>query len=181
LQGEEAMEGMGGKLMMLGLVVFLIAANLWILGRNLGLSFSPRSKSFLEKVLEETWQKKLKNDPPLRTEITELKRFKGKRVVIVIERCTDCVAQSLRTWSEVVRRKRLPKLVLVTGDSLEQAKQVLNHWQLDVEIVLDPKGEIAKKLNAFFTPRVYGFEDGQLIWKQDRIDIKYEELKELMR
>ncbi|MDW8028186.1 MAG: redoxin domain-containing protein [Armatimonadota bacterium] len=168
--------------LIIGLIVFLLIANFWMLGRNLGLSFSPQPKSFLEAVMEETWKKHLKEDPPLGTEISELKPFKGKRVVIVIERCTDCVAQSLRAWSEAIKREGLPKLVLVTGDSEEQAKQVIEKWKIDAEIVSDKKGKIAKKLHAFFTPRAYAFENGRLIWKQEELGLKpLEMIREVMR
>jgi hypothetical protein len=32
-----------------------------------------------------------------------------------------------------------------------------------VSLVADEKGEIARKLNAFFVPRAYGFEGGKLV------------------
>lgn len=158
------------------IVVLLLLANLWMLGRNLGLSLSPRPKSFLETVMEETWKKHLKEDPPLGTKVEELKSFKGKRLVIVIERCTDCVAEALKSWSEAVKRAGLPKMVLVTGDRPEQAKQVLDRWKIESDVVTDLKGEIAKKLHAFFTPRAYVFEDGRLIWKQDRLQVMPDEV-----
>jgi hypothetical protein len=73
-------------------------------------------------------------------------------------------------------------MVLVTGDRPEQAKQVLERWLIDADVVTDPRGEIAKKLNAFFTPRAYIFEDGRLIYKQDRFRVKPQEwLWEAMR
>ncbi|MEZ8221113.1 hypothetical protein GG496_001283 [Candidatus Fervidibacteria bacterium JGI MDM2 JNZ-1-D12] len=171
------MEKWLGDKLIVGLIVLLLVANLWMLGRNLGLSFSPQPpKSFLESVLEETWKKYLKGDPPLGTEISELKPFKGKRLVVVIERCTDCIAGALKSWSEVVKRSGLPKMVLVTGDKPEQARQVLDKWGIDVEVVSDLKGEIIKKLNVFFTPRIYVFKNGQLTWKQNRPDVEIREV-----
>lgn len=110
------------------------------------------------------------------TEISELKPFKGKRLVVVIERCTDCIAGALKSWSEVVKRSGLPKMVLVTGDKPEQARQVLDKWGIDVEVVSDLKGEIIKKLNVFFTPRIYVFKNGQLTWKQNRPDVEIREV-----
>lgn len=68
---------------------------------------------------------------------------------------------------EVVKATGLPKMVLVTRDPVKEAKRVLHQWQIEAEIVTDPEGTIAQKLNAFFTPRVYAFEDGRLVWKQE--------------
>jgi len=145
------------------LVIGLLGANLWMLGRQLGLSVTPRPKSYAEIVMQEIWQERLKGDPPLGTKIEVLKGFKGLRVVIVMERCTDCIVGILERWTEAIKMAKLSGLVLVTGDPREQAQQVLKRWQIEAEIVTDIKGEIAKKLNAFFTPRAYIVEDGQLI------------------
>ena len=166
------------------MVTFLrfACANLWMLGRQLGLSVTPRSKSYLEILMEEIWQERLKGDPPLGTKIEALKDFKGFQVVIVIERCTDCVAGALKGWAEAIKMAGLSRLVLVTDNSKEQAQQVLKRWQIEAKIVTDIKGEIAKKLNAFFTPRAYIIEDGQLIWKQDKIRVDTKEVvKKVMR
>ncbi|MFZ8854187.1 MAG: hypothetical protein ACO2PL_19105 [Armatimonadota bacterium] len=153
------------------LVIGLLGANLWMLGRQLGLSVTPRPKSYAEIVMQEIWQERLKGDPPLGTKIEASKGFKGLRVVIAMERCTDCIAEVLKEWAEAIRIAGLPSLVLVTGDLKEQAQQVLKRWQIEAEIVTDRKGEIAKKLNAFFTPRAYVFKDAQLIWKQERLNV----------
>jgi hypothetical protein len=77
----------------------------------------------------------------------------------------------LKEWAEAIKIAGLPRLVLVTGDLKEQAQQVLKRWQIEAEIVTDRKGEIAKKLNAFFTPRAYVLKDSQLIWKQERLNV----------
>jgi len=146
----------------------LIVANAWMIGREMGLFVTPCPKSWLEVVTEELWLERLKSDPPLGIEMASLKAFKGRRVVIVTERCTDCIAGTLKRWAEVVKGARLPKLVLVTGDPKEQAQQVLKRWQIEANIVTDPKGVITQKLNAFFMPRIYVFDEGRLIWKQDK-------------
>ena len=176
------MKGLGEKLLV-GVIVLLLVANLWMLGQSLGLHFhKPKPKSFLEALNEELWKKYLKEDPILGTEIAELKPFKGRRLVIVIKRCTDCVAQSLKVLDEVIKREGLPKLVLVTGDRREEAEQVLKRFRIDAELVTDPKGKIAKKLHAFFTPRAYGFENGKLVWKQERFGLKpFEMVREAMK
>lgn len=172
----------GRRFLLAVVIIGLLLANLWMLGQQLGFSVAPRPKSFIETMMEEMWQKKLKDDPPLGIEVTALKGFKGRRLVIIIERCTDCVARTLKGWAETVKAEGLPKMVLVTGDKEEQAKQVLDRWQIEAEVVSDPKGEIAKKLHAFFTPRAYAFEDGRLIWKQERINMgAFEAIKEAIR
>lgn len=43
---------------------------------------------------------------------------------------------------------RATKMVLVTGDKLEQAKQFLDRWEIDAEIVTDLKGEIRQLLRG---------------------------------
>lgn len=177
---ERGSQKMGRQIWLWLLIIGLIGANLWTIGQQLGLSKVPRPKSYTEMLMEESWQKRLKEDPPLGTEVKELKGFKGRRLVIVIERCTDCVARTLKEWAEAIREAGLPNLVLVTGDQKEQAQQVLKRWQIDAEIVTDPKGEIAKKLHAFFTPRAYAFEGGRLVWRQERLDVvPMEEIREV--
>jgi len=40
-----------------------------------------------------------------------------------------------------------------------------------VVLIEDESGEIARKLNAFFLPRAYGFVDGKLVWLQRQPDL----------
>jgi hypothetical protein len=44
--------------------------------------------------------------------------------------------------------------------------------EIKAEIISDPKVRLSQRLNAFFLPRVYAFENGRLVWKQGRIDIE---------
>jgi len=164
---------MAAERVLMTLVIFLLIANLWMLGRQLGLTISPRppSPSYMEALMEEIWQKRLKDDPPLGTEVAPLRNLKGRRVVVVIERCTDCVVGKLKALLEAVKEKGLPKLVVVTGDEFEHAKRVLDSWKIEAEIVADTEGEVAKKLNAFFSPRVYIVEDGRILWKQEKLEL----------
>lgn len=67
-------------------------------------------------------------------------------------------------------------MVLITGDPKEQALQVLKRWQIEADTVTDSKREIGQKLRAFFTPRLYVFEGGRLIWKQDKIRVNPDEV-----
>lgn len=150
-------------------VIILLGINLGLLWRQLKLTprFYP-TKSYVEAVMEKIWEKQLKKDPPLGTEMEELKDFRGTRVVIVIERCTDCIARTLKEWTEAVKWAGLPSLILVTRETEEQVRKVLKQWQIETEVVSDPGGEIAKNYNAFFTPRVYVLRDGRLVWKQEK-------------
>jgi hypothetical protein len=181
-RGEKKMGERWKDVVIVITLVSLIVANAWMIGREMGLFVAPRPKSWLEVVAEELWREQLKCDPPLGIEVAALKVFKGRRVVIVMERCTDCIAGTLKRWAEVVKEARLPKLVLVTSDSKEQAQQVLKRWQIEANIVTDPKGVIIQKLHAFFMPRTYAFKEGRLIWKQDKIRVDAEEvIKEVMK
>ncbi len=156
-------------------VALLVVANLWMLGANLGLSLAPRYKSPLERMREEAWKELLQRDPPLGTEVAELKVFKGKRVVIVVDRCTDCGVRALKSWAEAVKGAGLPPRVLVTSERPEQVRQLLDRWQVDAEVLPDPKATIARKLHAFFTPRAYVVEDGRLTDKQDKFKVEPQE------
>jgi hypothetical protein len=40
-----------------------------------------------------------------------------------------------------------------------------------VVLIKDESGEIARRLNAFFLPRAYGFVDGKLVWLQRQPDL----------
>lgn len=43
-------------------------------------------------------------------------------------------------------------------------------------------GKMAQKLNAFFSPRAYGFVDGRLVWMQKRVGISVvETLQEFLK
>lgn len=159
------------------LIVLLVGANLWLMGRNWfpsthtsHTSQSSKLPEWFKQVMQAIQQEPYKRDPPLGTEIKAFKQFSGRRLVLVIDRCTECVARSLKVWAEVTKATGLPKMVLVTRDPLEEAKQALAKWKIKAEILSDPKGSIAEKLNAFFTPRVYAFQDGKLVWKQDRLN-----------
>lgn len=157
-------------------LIGLVVANAWMIGRERGLFWALRPPSWAEVMAEELWRERLKGDPSLGAQVPPLKAFKGRRIVIVTERCTDCIAGILKQWAEIVEGTGLPKLVLITGDPKEQALQVLKRWQIEADTVTDSKGEIGQKLRAFFTPRLYVFEGGRLIWKQDKIRVNPDEV-----
>ena len=64
------------------------------------------------------------------------------------------------TW-----RKHL-RSVLVVQDKEGKVREVVarNGWK--VTVIADEDGKIVRTLNAFFTPRAYGFEGGKLVWVQ---------------
>lgn len=49
-------------------------------------------------------------------------------------------------------------------------------------MIADEGGEISKRLNAFFSPRAYGFSEGRLVWVQKRVGMGIVEvLEEFLR
>jgi hypothetical protein len=82
------------------------------------------------------------------------------------------VIRSLKVWEEITKAAGLPPMILVTKDPIEEVKKVLHQMEIKAEIISDPKGRLSQRLNAFFLPRVYAFENGRLVWKQGRIDIE---------
>jgi len=165
-------------------IVALLIANAWMLVRQLGLiQASPHQpSSYMEAVMREIWEKRLKDDPPLGSELAPLRKFRGRCLVVVIERCTDCVIGKLKMLSEVAEKRGISRLVIITGDNRERAKQVLESCQIKAEIIVDPKGEFSKMLNAFFTPRAYIVENGKILWKQEELEmIPFEILSEVRK
>jgi len=45
-------------------------------------------------------------------------------------------------------------------------------------VIADEGGEISKRLNAFFSPRAYGFSEGKLVWVQRRVGMGIVEVLE---
>ena len=45
-------------------------------------------------------------------------------------------------------------------------------------VIADEDGEISKRLNAFFSPRAYGFSEGKLVWVQRRVGMGIVEVLE---
>ncbi|MFA0760382.1 MAG: hypothetical protein HZLCBSQH_000476 [Candidatus Fervidibacterota bacterium] len=168
-------KGMRGKFLdrvLIVLIVALVIANGLLIGRNWLPQKSPSSppKWWLE-IIKTIQQKPFENDSPLGIEIDALKRFPGRRLVIVLDRCTECVLGTLKMWAEITKATGLPKMVVVTKDSLEEAKRILRQHGIDAEVVTDYQGSISQKLNAFAPPRAYAFESGRLVWKQVSLNL----------
>ena len=45
-------------------------------------------------------------------------------------------------------------------------------------MIADEDGETSKRLNAFFSPRAYGFYEGKLVWVQKRVGMGVVEVLE---
>jgi hypothetical protein len=45
-------------------------------------------------------------------------------------------------------------------------------------VIADEGGEISERLNAFFSPRAYGFSKGKLVWVQKRVGVGIVEVLE---
>lgn len=151
------------------LIIILIGANLWVIGRNHFFRPTTSLPSWAEEMYKAIYEKPFKKDPPLGLEVKVMKQYPGRRFVVVLERCTDCVAQTLKAWSEIVKALGLPNMIVVTQDNLKQATETLHRLGIEAEVIVDSGGKIAQKLNAFFTPRVYIFENGKLVWKQEKL------------
>lgn len=154
------------------LIVALVIANGLLIGRNWLPQKPPSSlpKWWLD-MIKAVQQKPFENDPPLGIEIDTLKRFPGRRIVIVLDRCTECVLGTLKMWAEITKATELPKIVIVTKNPLKEAKRILHQNGIDAEIVTDYQGSITQKLNAFAPPRAYAFESGKLVWKQVSLNL----------
>jgi len=131
-----------------------------------------------ERERARAFQQALTNDPPIGTPLERLGLpslpFVPSRslplLVVVFGGCEGCGAQRLKEWAEVLGgwgtwRKHL-RSVLVVQDKEGKVREVVarNGWK--VTVIADEDGKIGRTLNAFFTPRAYGFEGGKLVWVQ---------------
>ena len=60
------------------------------------------------------------------------------------------------------------KGILVVRDKRAKVKEVWERNGWKVSVIADEDGEISKRLNAFFSPRAYGFSEGKLVWVQKK-------------
>lgn len=107
----------------------------------------------------------------------QLKQIAGESkkptLVIVFQGCEGCGAQNLQEWAEVPGNwetwRKTVKSVLVIKDRPEKVREKAQKGKWKVPVIADADGEMAQKLNAFFSPRAYGFVDGRLVWVQKRV------------
>ena len=70
------------------------------------------------------------------------------------------------------------KGILVVRERKEKVKEVWERNGWKVTVIADEDGEISKRLNAFFSPRAYGFSEGKLVWVQKRVGMGVVEVLE---
>ena len=70
------------------------------------------------------------------------------------------------------------KGVIVVWDKKAKVKEVWERNGWKVLVIADEGGEISKRLNAFFSPRAYGFSEGKLVWVQRRVGMGIVEVLE---
>jgi len=93
--------------------------------------------------------------------------------VIVFGGCEGCGAQGLKDWVETLEGWKVWekefKGILVVRERKEKVKEVWERNGWKVSVIVDEDGEISKRLNAFFSPRAYGFSEGKLVWVQKKV------------
>ncbi len=103
-------------------------------------------------------------------------------LVIVFGGCEGCGAQGLKDWVETLEGWKVWegefKGVIVVRDKKEKVKEVWERNGWKVSVIADEDGEISKRLNAFFSPRAYGFSEGKLVWVQRRVGMGVVEVLE---
>ena len=135
------------------------------------------------------FQKALSQDPKIGSPISQFQlgsfvpvRSKSLVLVVVFGGCEGCGAQSLDEWAKVLGEwetiKREIEGILVIRESGGKVEKVKAERGWKVKVVADGGGEISKRLNAFFSPRAYGFVDGKLAWVQKRVGMGIVEILE---
>ncbi len=121
----------------------------------------------------QTWSHAL-SDPPLGSAFPQLGNSERPVMgdpgecrgflVVPVGNCSSCLKVDLQAWSKSSSEIGL-KLVLVSTGIDEQVRVFQREHKIDSPIVRDPRGEITKKLNAFWTGRPYLFgRNGKLAW-----------------
>lgn len=130
------------------------------------------------KARERQFLQALQKDPPLGVSVAELDASVLRRVVapgqptlvVVFDRCEGCGAQRLGEWAETLGSwatlRRAVKGVLVIQDAEGKVREVARERGWKVPVVADEEGKVRQVLNAFFSPRAYGFVGGKLVWVQ---------------
>jgi hypothetical protein len=122
---------------------------------------------------QQRFQEALKNDPPLgfpleKVGIENLAESELPILLVVLGRCEGCNEKVVYEWAEMGKWETLSKavrFVLILQEGLKKVDEIGRDAK-GVSLVADEGGEIARRLNAFFVPRAYGFEDGKLVWVQ---------------
>jgi len=112
-------------------------------------------------------------DPPLgfpleKVGIENLAESELPILLVVLGRCEGCNERVVYEWVEMGKWETLSKavrFVLVLQEGVKKVDEIGRDAK-GVSLVADEGGEIARRLNAFFVPRAYGFEGGKLVWVQ---------------
>lgn len=122
----------------------------------------------------------LQKDPPLGKHLSSLPQIhpinginlpdvRKPLLIIVLRGCEECPGSLVRAWAELMAAstwRRVCGVVLLIQDEEIKVKKSLIKNKWEIPIIADTKNEFSKALNAFFTPRAYGFEKGKLVWIQ---------------
>jgi len=114
-----------------------------------------------------------------------LPRIEKPLLIIVARGCEGCPGSSLRDWSQLMSAKtwqRALGTLLVIQDNASTVRAMATKFRWRIPVVADERGEITRALNAFFTPRAYGFIGGKLVWIQKDLSLSpLATLKEFLR
>jgi len=158
--------------LMITLFLALCALFLWLLRTNpegqrwLALWQARRNAALNQQRFHEA----LKNDPYLgfpleKVGIENLLKDELPILLVVLGRCEGCNERVIYDWAEMGKwetLKKAVKFVLVLQEDLKKIDEI-GEKAKGVSLVADEKGEIVRKLNAFFVPRAYRFEGGKLV------------------
>jgi hypothetical protein len=161
--------------LLITLFLALCALFLWLLrttpeGQRWLASWQARRNAALN---QQRFQEALKNDPPLgfpleKVGIENLAESKLPILLVVLGRCEGCNEKVVYEWAEMGKWETLSKavrFVLVLQEGVKKIDEIGRDAK-GVSLVADEGREIARRLNAFFVPRAYGFEGGKLVWVQ---------------
>jgi hypothetical protein len=98
----------------------------------------------------------------------DLHRGKRPSALLVIDDCSRCVLDSLRTWEGLQRQYPKVRFYVLTPSGTQASAVAFRHQHgLSVPFAFDPGGYNAKRLNAFFQPRAYLIDkQGKLLYAQ---------------
>jgi len=173
--------------LLITLFLALCAVFLWLLrttpeGQRWLASWQARKNAVLN---QQRFQEALKNDPSLgfpleKVGIENLPEDELPILLVVLGRCEGCNERVVYDWAEMGKWETLKKVVRFVLVLQEGTKKVdeIGRDAKGVSLVGDEGGEIARRLNAFFVPRAYGFEGGKLVWVQKEANLGKVEILE---
>ena len=166
--------------LLITLFLALCALFLWLLRTNpegqrwLALWQERRNAALNQQRFHEA----LKNDPywgfPLeKVGMENLPKDELPILLVVLGRCEGCNERVVYDWAEMGKWETLRKevrFVLVLQEGLKKVEEI-GEKAKGVSLVADERGEIIRRLNAFFVPRAYGFEGRKLVWIQREVNL----------